>query len=283
MLTLPLLRKMLNRAGTELKANSKYLCELDSVAGDGDHGITIGRMADVMKEKTEDTTIDTMRVLLDELGDAFMGINGGSAGPLWGTVFTGMAEGIDDQAELTDLELRKMFTQAKEDFMDISKAKPGDKTMVDALYPAIDAIIETQGSLKEIMTAAAAAALFTLKMACRFGRTRIIGNTVQILIRQHALCQWREGDHPYSFLLQQRQQVRFDPAIQHRITRLMDQARHTMFFQYGKCFFRLSGSVIRYPDIQGFSLADDISQCSHRFFDRRLWVRTMRIENIHIF
>ena len=44
MLTLPLLRKMLNRAGTELKANSKYLCELDSVAGDGDHGITIGRM-----------------------------------------------------------------------------------------------------------------------------------------------------------------------------------------------------------------------------------------------
>ena len=98
MLTLPLLRKMLNRAGTELKANSKYLCELDSVAGDGDHGITIGRMADVMKEKTEDTTIDTMRVLLDELGDAFMGINGGSAGPLWGTVFTGMAEGIDDQA-----------------------------------------------------------------------------------------------------------------------------------------------------------------------------------------
>ena len=83
MLTLPLLRKMLNRAGTELKANSKYLCELDSVAGDGDHGITIGRMADVMKEKTEDTTIDTMRVLLDELGDAFMGINGGSAGLIW--------------------------------------------------------------------------------------------------------------------------------------------------------------------------------------------------------
>ena len=165
MLTLPLLRKMLNRAGTELKANSKYLCELDSVAGDGDHGITIGRMADVMKEKTEDTTIDTMRVLLDELGEAFMGINGGSAGPLWGTVFTGMAEGIDDQAELTDLELRKMFTQAKEDFMDISKAKPGDKTMVDALYPAIDAII----------AAADAGAEQTSTMVARFGRAKNMG------------------------------------------------------------------------------------------------------------
>ncbi len=179
MLTLPILRKMLHSAATELKANSKYLCELDGVAGDGDHGITIGRMADVMQELLDVTTLNTMRSLLDALGDAFMGINGGSAGPLWGTVFTGMAEGIDDQAELTDLELRKMFTQAKLDFMDISKAKPGNKTMVDALYPAIDAIIETQGSLKEIMDAAAAAAKAgaeaTSQMVARFGRAKNMG------------------------------------------------------------------------------------------------------------
>ena len=179
MLTLPILRKMLHSAATELKANSKYLCELDGVAGDGDHGITIGRMADVMQELLDVTTLNTMRALLDALGDAFMGINGGSAGPLWGTVFTGMAEGIDDQAELTDLELRKMFTQAKLDFMDISKAKPGDKTMVDALYPAIDAIIETQGSLKEIMDAAAVAAKAgaeaTSQMVARFGRAKNMG------------------------------------------------------------------------------------------------------------
>lgn len=179
LLTLPILRKILHSAVTELKANSKYLCELDGVAGDGDHGITIGRMADVMQELLDVTTLNTMRSLLDALGDAFMGINGGSAGPLWGTVFTGMAEGIDDQAELTDLELRKMFTQAKLDFMDISKAKPGDKTMVDALYPAIDAIIETQGSLKEIMDAAAAAAKAgaeaTSQMVARFGRAKNMG------------------------------------------------------------------------------------------------------------
>ena len=179
MLTLPILRKMLHSAATELKANSKYLCELVGVAGDGDHGITIGRMADVMQELLDVTTLNTMRSLLDALGDAFMGINGGSAGPLWGTVFTGMAEGIDDQAELTDLELRKMFTQAKLDFMDISKAKPGDKTMVDALYPAIDAIIETQGSLKEIMDVAAAAAKAgaeaTSQMVARFGRAKNMG------------------------------------------------------------------------------------------------------------
>lgn len=179
MLTLPILREMLQNAAAVLKVKSAYLCELDSVAGDGDHGLTISRMADVMKVKAEDTTIDTMKVLLDELGNAFMGINGGSAGPLWGTVFSGLSAGIDDQAELTDLEFKRMFTQAKEDFMDISKAKPGDKTMVDALYPAIEAIIETEGSLKEIMLAAAAAAEAgaeaTTDMVAKFGRAKNMG------------------------------------------------------------------------------------------------------------
>lgn len=179
MLTLPILRKMLLNAAVELKANSTYLCELDSVAGDGDHGITIGRMADVMKTMTEEDQPNTMHDLLDELGDAFMGINGGSAGPLWGTIFSGMAEGIEDQAELTELEFRKMFVQAKEDFMDISKAQVGDKTMVDALYPALDTAIDAHGTLKEIMDAAAAAAVqgaeSTSQLVAKFGRAKNMG------------------------------------------------------------------------------------------------------------
>lgn len=179
MLTLPILRKMLLNAAVELKANSTYLCELDSVAGDGDHGITIGRMAEVMKTVTEEDQPNTMHDLLDELGDAFMGINGGSAGPLWGTIFSGMAEGIEDQAELTELEFRKMFVQAKEDFMDISKAQVGDKTMVDALYPALDAAIATPGTLKQIMDAAAAAAVqgaeSTSGLVAKFGRAKNMG------------------------------------------------------------------------------------------------------------
>lgn len=179
MLTLPILRKMLLNAAVELKANSTYLCELDSVAGDGDHGITIGRMAEVMKTVAEEDQPNTMHDLLDELGDAFMGINGGSAGPLWGTIFSGMAEGIEDQAELTELEFRKMFVQAKEDFMDISKAQVGDKTMVDALYPALDAAIATPGTLKQIMDAAAAAAVqgaeSTSGLVAKFGRAKNMG------------------------------------------------------------------------------------------------------------
>ena len=72
-----------------------------------------------------------------------------------------------------------MFAQAKEDFAEISKAKLGDKTMVDALYPALDAGMHTDGDLKTVMQAVAAAAKqgadATADMVARFGRAKNVG------------------------------------------------------------------------------------------------------------
>lgn len=180
MLTLELLEKMLLAAAIELKDQSKYLCELDSVAGDGDHGITIGRMADAMKNKVEAHDAENIKDLLDDLSMLFMTSNGGSAGPLWGTVFGGFAEGVEENKTELDLaEIKAMFAQAKEDFADVSKAKPGDKTMVDALYPALDAVAAADGDLKAVMTAAAEAAVAgaekTAELAAKFGRAKNIG------------------------------------------------------------------------------------------------------------
>ena len=126
-LTLPVLRKMLHTAAVDLKDNVQYLCELDGVAGDGDHGIAIGHIADILRTHADDITVATMNLLLEGIGDACMAVNAGSSGPLWGTIFAGMADGIDDQQELTDIEFKRMFAQAKEDFMDVSKAKEGDR------------------------------------------------------------------------------------------------------------------------------------------------------------
>lgn len=180
MLTLELLQKMLLAAAAELKDKHLYLCELDSVAGDGDHGVTIGRMADMMKAKVEAGDSTDMKELLDDLSMAFMGANGGSAGPLWGTVFGGFAEGVDDGVtELDKAGIAKMLQQAKDDFSDISKAKLGDKTMVDALYPALDAGIVAEGDVKAIFTAMAEAAgkgaEATADMVAKFGRAKNVG------------------------------------------------------------------------------------------------------------
>lgn len=111
-------------AAVELEEKSKMLCELDSVAGDGDHGVTIARMAESMKNKVEAHDSANIKDLLDDLSMAFMNSNGGSAGPLWGTVFGGLADASPEDAKEVSLEeLHAMLAQAKEDFEDISKAK----------------------------------------------------------------------------------------------------------------------------------------------------------------
>lgn len=180
MLSLNELQKMLMAAAMELKAKSTYFCELDSVSGDGDHGVTIGRMADAIKVKVEAQDAADIKSLLDDVGMICMGINGGSAGPLWGTVFSGMADGAPDGAtDVSQDEFRQMLEQAQRDFQDISKAKLGDKTMVDALYPALEAAIASQGTLKEVMDAAAKAALDgaakTKDYVAKFGRAKNVG------------------------------------------------------------------------------------------------------------
>lgn len=180
MLSLDELQHMLLAAAIELKAKSTYFCELDSVAGDGDHGLTIGRMADAIKAKVEAKDAVDIKGLLDDVGMLCMGINGGSAGPLWGTVFSGLAEGAPEgKTEVSKEEFHHMVEQAKCDFQDISKAKLGDKTMVDALYPALEAALATQGDIKEVMDAAAKAATEgaakTKDYVAKFGRAKNVG------------------------------------------------------------------------------------------------------------
>lgn len=180
MLSLNELQQMLMAAAIELKAKSAYFCELDSVAGDGDHGVTIGRMADAIKEKLETNDAEDIKGLLDDIGMLCMNINGGSAGPLWGTVFSGLADGAPEgKTEVSQEEFRQMLEQAQDDFQDISKAKLGDKTMVDALYPALTAALKNQGNLKEVMDAAAAAAIEgaakTKEYVAKFGRAKNVG------------------------------------------------------------------------------------------------------------
>ena len=171
--------EILHAVGEKITEEKLFLTELDNVIGDGDHGIAMGHIADILKSHADDITVATMNLLLEGIGDACMAVNAGSSGPLWGTIFAGMADGIDDQQELTDIEFKRMFAQAKEDFMDVSKAKEGDKTLVDAFYPAVSAIAETDGSLETILAAAAEAAQkgadATADMVAKFGRAKNLG------------------------------------------------------------------------------------------------------------
>jgi dihydroxyacetone kinase-like protein len=179
-LDISLWKKMLLTSANLLKENIQYLCELDGVAGDGDHGITIGRIASCVEGRVcHEQENDSIKKINSDLSTALMNVNGGSAGPLYGTIFEGMADGIEEKEILTIEEIRNMFKEAKEAFQMISKAKLGDKTLVDAFYPAVDAIVNTEGELLEILQAGAKAAEEgaenTKNYIAKFGRAKNVG------------------------------------------------------------------------------------------------------------
>lgn len=181
MLSTTIWRRMLVSASEILKENKIYLCELDGIVGDGDHGVTIDKIADCFKKRAlQEKENDSIKLINEDLSTLCMDVNGGSAGPLWGTIFEGMAEGIENKDELNIKEVKDMFNEARENLLLISTAKIGQKTLVDSLYPAIDAICSSEcNDIKEIFNMAyqksTEGAESTKNYIAKFGRAKSIG------------------------------------------------------------------------------------------------------------
>ncbi|MDR1710445.1 MAG: DAK2 domain-containing protein [Propionibacteriaceae bacterium] len=154
--------------------------EIDSRFGDGDHGVTIGKIAGRVNDALDGWDDQSLKDFFHALSSSIMAVGGGSAGPLYGMVFEGFSEGIDPSASSIDAAgLKAMFTACRDAMGLLTKAKVGDKTMMDALLPAIAAAEECGGDVPEILAAAAAAAAegaqATTQMVSKFGRARSYG------------------------------------------------------------------------------------------------------------
>lgn len=174
-------KTMLLNVAQEFAQNVTYLCEIDGKTGDGDHGVTIGKIGEAIRARcSKFVPEDTIKQVNDDLSMSLMDVNGGSAGPLYGTLFEGFADGVDASFELTMDEIKRMFLNGKDEFYSISKAEKGDKTMADALYPAIEAIQESHGDTKELFynayEAAETGAQSTKDMIAKFGRAKNMGD-----------------------------------------------------------------------------------------------------------
>lgn len=147
---------MLLQAAKLLEENTQYLSDIDSRFGDGDHGITMGKIAKLIQERVPQWGEDSIKDFLDSLGMAIMEVKGGSAGPLYGTMIGGLGVNLDDDAgQVDEAGLKAMFAGCLSEMEDITTAKVGDKTMMDALIPAVQAAQQTQGDCKAILEAAA--------------------------------------------------------------------------------------------------------------------------------
>ena len=169
----------LKNACASVMAAEEELTEIDAKFGDADHGLTMVKIARAI-EKAVDASGDSIRSMLDDAAMAVMSLNGGSAVPLWNTWLDGMRESAPDTGEVDVAGLKAIFAMAFEELDDMSGAKVGDKTMMDALIPASEAIAAYAGSDEAELfdlaaKAAAEGAENSRNFVSKFGRAKSYG------------------------------------------------------------------------------------------------------------
>ncbi|RKI66353.1 DAK2 domain-containing protein [bacterium 1xD42-67] len=155
------------------------LTEIDSRFGDADHGLTMAKIAKAISDAVEGSE-GGIRSMLDDAAMAVMTLNGGSAVPLWNTWLDGMQEAAPAGDETDVAGIQAIFAKALEELDDMSGAKVGDKTMMDALIPASQAIAAYSGSDEDGLFAAAAKAAAegaeaSKGFVSKFGRAKSYG------------------------------------------------------------------------------------------------------------
>ena len=176
LLSKPEIEKMFRKVAEVWHENKDYLSEIDSRFGDGYHGVTIGKIASLIEKKLDSWEDEDIEGFLEDLGDSAMEIGGGSAGPLYGTLIGGLSGPLSGEDSIGAATLKEMFTECLSAMEDITTAKVGDKTMMDALIPAVLAAQKADDDCMAILEAAKAAALTGARESeqyvSKFGRAR---------------------------------------------------------------------------------------------------------------
>ncbi len=176
------LAKILQSGAARVKENHELLSRLDAATGDGDHGVTMKRVAEAILESVAGGQSLGVGPLLEQVGWNVMSVDGGSTSPLLGSFFMGMAEGSGGSQSLDGPGLAAAFEAGLAKLRAQTPAKPGDKTMVDALVPAVEALrqgadagAEPAVLLAQAADAAQRGADQTRELQARFGRARNLG------------------------------------------------------------------------------------------------------------
>ena len=179
MLTKAEFAQRLKNACLSVIAAEAELTEIDAKFGDADHGFTMAKVCNAIIAAVDEAD-GGIQTVLDDAAMAVMAINGGSAVPLWNTWLDGMQEGAPEAEEIDVAGIKAIFAKAFEELDEMSGAKVGDKTMMDALIPASEAIAAYEGdSEAELFTLAAAAAAAgaenSRNFPSKFGRAKSYG------------------------------------------------------------------------------------------------------------
>jgi dihydroxyacetone kinase-like protein len=173
-------RSWMERFAAEVAENRSHLTKLDGAIGDGDHGTNMDRGMKKAVERMEAANGDDIGASLKAVGMALVSSVGGAAGPLYGTFFMQMGQAAAGKAELDLAGFTDAFDAGIQGVVKRGKAEPGDKTMLDALNPALEALRSADGddlaaALQRAAQAAHDGMEATVPMVARKGRASYLG------------------------------------------------------------------------------------------------------------
>ena len=123
-----------------IEQNAQYLTELDSAIGDADHGTNMKRGMKAVVESLDSTTPETADALFKQVGMKLVSAVGGASGPLYGTLFLRMGVSLGAVADTSPQDFAAALRAGLDGVVARGKAQLEDKTMVDALTPAVEAL-----------------------------------------------------------------------------------------------------------------------------------------------
>ncbi|MEC4020737.1 dihydroxyacetone kinase subunit DhaL [Streptomyces sp. H27-D2] len=172
MLDTDFFRRWLAAAATTIDREATRLTELDSAIGDADHGANMQRGFKAVTAALEKEPPATPGAVLMLAGRTLISTVGGASGPLYGTLLRRTGKALGDQDQVGREDLASALRAGVEAVAVLGGAAPGDKTMLDALTPAVEALGESFGAAS---AAADEGALATVPLQARKGRASYLG------------------------------------------------------------------------------------------------------------
>jgi dihydroxyacetone kinase-like protein len=168
----------MKRFAAEIKDHREELVRLDTAIGDGDHGTNMDRGMAAALERLDANEQQDAGAVLKAVSMALISKVGGAAGPLYGTLFLRMSGPLGGDQEVDIDRYAAAWRAGLEGVEARGKAEPGDKTMVDALLPAVEALegaSDLDDGLREATDAAKRGMEATIPLVARKGRASYLG------------------------------------------------------------------------------------------------------------
>ncbi|MFJ5269649.1 dihydroxyacetone kinase subunit DhaL [Streptomyces sp. NPDC088358] len=172
MLDADFFRRWMTATAASVDREAQRLTALDSPIGDADHGSNLQRGFTAVVNVLEKDAPDTPGAVLTLAGRQLISTVGGASGPLYGTLLRRTGKALGDAAVVSDEEFTDALRAGVDAVMALGGAAPGDKTMIDALVPAVDALSD---SFAAAATAAEEGAAATIPLQARKGRASYLG------------------------------------------------------------------------------------------------------------